>query len=522
MKKTCLLSLSGLLLALLISVQAAQPNILLIVSEDNGPELGCYGDPYARTPVLDKLAGEGVLFHNAYVTQAGCSQSRASFLTGLYPHQHGQIGLATWGFRLYREDTPNLPLSLKEAGYRTGLIGKLHINPESAFPYDMKEIPSGNFARKNLGDYARFAEAFMKAGTEPFFLHVNYPDAHDPWLRQVDGLPRDPQSGGDVKAMPYFGIDPPEMREMIADYYNSISRLDTLVGDLLKALRNSGKADNTLVVYLGDHGADMLRGKRTCYEGGVRIPLIVRWPGVAKPQVRNELVSTIDLVPTLLSAAKARTLPDLPGASLYPLIVGEAVSWRKHLFTEFHTHAAKANFYPQRAVRNGRYKLIENLLLDEENPGYADTFRKLEADAVERGQAGFDGGLPRSVANAAPEVRAAYALMKKPPRYELYDLQADPYEFRNLVDDSRHATAFNELKQSLLSWRQQTNDPLLDPVNLQLLKAEVYGLPSKAEGKKRGWNYPDYFFGKEPSSVKGHPPQPSASSKNRKPTNQSR
>ena len=102
MKKTCLLSLSGLLLALLISVQAAQPNILLIVSEDNGPELGCYGDPYARTPVLDKLAGEGVLFHNAYVTQAGCSQSRASFLTGLYPHQHGQIGLATWGFRLCR------------------------------------------------------------------------------------------------------------------------------------------------------------------------------------------------------------------------------------------------------------------------------------------------------------------------------------------------------------------------------------------------------------------------------------
>ena len=141
---------------------------------------------------------------------------------------------------------------------------------------------------------------------------------------------------------------------------------------------------------------------------------------------------------------------------------------------------------------------------------------------MERGQAGFDGGLPRSVANAAPEVRAAYALMKKPPRYELYDLQADTYEFRNLVDDSRHATAFNELKQSLLSWRQQTNDPLLDPVNLQLLKAEVYGLPSKAEGKKRGWNYPDYFFGKEPSSVKGHPPQPSASSKNRKPTNQSR
>ena len=126
----CLLCASATLL------QAAAPNILLIVSEDNGPELGCYGDPYARTPNLDQLAAEGVRFNRAFVPQAGCSQSRASFLTGLYPHQHGQIGLATWGFRLYREDTPNLPRSLKAAGYRTGIIGKLHINPESAFPFD--------------------------------------------------------------------------------------------------------------------------------------------------------------------------------------------------------------------------------------------------------------------------------------------------------------------------------------------------------------------------------------------------
>ena len=91
--------------ASVVSLQAAPPNILLIVSEDNGPELGCYGDPYARTPNLDRLASEGVRFNRAFVPQAGCSQSRASFLTGLYPHQHGQIGLATWGFRLYRKDT---------------------------------------------------------------------------------------------------------------------------------------------------------------------------------------------------------------------------------------------------------------------------------------------------------------------------------------------------------------------------------------------------------------------------------
>jgi hypothetical protein len=102
------------------AVFASPPNILLIVSEDHGPELGCYGDPYAKTPRLDALAAEGVRFDRAFVAQAGCSPSRASFLTGLYPHEHGQVGLATWGFRLYRPDTPNVVRSLSDAGYRTG------------------------------------------------------------------------------------------------------------------------------------------------------------------------------------------------------------------------------------------------------------------------------------------------------------------------------------------------------------------------------------------------------------------
>ena len=481
------------------SAATSRPNVLLIVSEDNGPELGSYGDPYARTPNLDRLAAEGVRFNRAYVAQAGCSQSRASVLTGLYPHQHGQIGLATWGFRLYREDTPNLPRSLKAAGYRTGIIGKLHINPEAAFPFDFHEIPGSNFSRKDLGDYAKHATAFMQAGDEPFFLSVNYPEAHDPWLRQVDGLPEQPQTGDEVKAMPYQGLDPPEMREMVADYYNCLSRLDSLVGDLLAALQASGKAQNTLVIYFGDHGADMLRGKRTCYEGGVRIPLLMRWPGRARPQVREELVSTVDLMPTVLAACGAAAVPGLPGRPLQPLLAGEPVAWRTQLFTEYHTHAAAANYHPQRAVRSERYKLIENLLPDTVNPDYADTFRKLEGEAADRGRPDFAGGLSRTIAAAAPEVRAAYALMEKPPRYELYDLQADPYEFRNLANSPDHAAPCAELQQSLAEWRQETKDPLLDPVNLQRLTAEVTSVQSKAAGKELGWGYPDYFFGREPT-----------------------
>ena len=504
--RSCL-HLAGVALAMIVStrapdlVAATPPNIILIISEDNGPELGCYGDPYARTPNLDRLAADGVRFNRAFVAQAGCSQSRASILTGLYPHQHGQIGLATWGFRLYRDDTPNIPRSLKAAGYRTGIIGKLHVNPESAFPFDFAEMPQGNFARRNLGGYAKHAERFITAGDQPFFLSVNYPDAHDPWLRQVDGLPKTPQTGQDVKALAYFGLDPPEMREMVADYYNSLSRLDTLIGYLLAALQRSGKAENTIVVYLGDHGADMLRGKRTSYEGGLRIPLIVRWPGYAKPQVLEELVSTVDLMPTFLAATGAALVSGLAGRALQPLLGDGAAEWRTHLFSEYHTHAAAANYHPQRAVRTDRFKLIENLLPDFINPGYADTNRKLEGDAIERGQVEFRGSLAKAIAAASPAVRAAYALMEKPPRYELYDLQADPHEFRNLAGLPEHGQILADLAKHLTAWREQTRDPLLDPKNLQRLTTEVTAVKGRAAGARIAWGYHDYFFGQEPAAT---------------------
>lgn len=487
-----------LLVASAVLLQAASPNVLLIVSEDNGPEIGCCGDPYARTPNLDQLASQGVRFTRAFVPQAGCSQSRASFLTGLYPHQHGQIGLATWGFRLYREDTPNLPRSLKAAGYRTGIIGKLHINPESAFPFDFHEIPGANFNRKQLGDYAKYAASFISASDTPFFLSVNFPDAHDPWLRQVDGLPKSPQTGAQVKAMPYVGIDPPAMREMVADYYNSLARLDACVGELLATLEKSGKASNTIIIYIGDHGADFLRGKRTCYEGGLRIPLLIRWPGKAMPQVREELVSTIDLMPTVLAACGASAVADLPGMPLQPLLANEPVSWRTHLFAEYHTHAAASNYHPQRSVRTERFKLIENLLPDTLNPDYADTIRKLETAARKHGEAEFDDYIPEAIAVAAPEVRAAYAVMEKPPRYELYDLRADPHEFHNLAAAPEHAATLVELTQALTQWRQSTRDPLLEAQNLDQLTAEVSAVKSKSESRQLTWGYPDYFFGKEP------------------------
>ena len=488
-KRFCLGSAFFLLplLSLVVSLAAKPLNILLIVSEDNGPEMSCYGEPFVKPPVLDKLAAEGVRFDRAYVPQAGCSQSRAAYLTGLYPHQNGQIGLATWKIRMYREDTPNMVTHLQKAGYRTGIIGKLHVNPARAYPFGFKALTEATFSRKKLSRYAEAAGRFFKAGKEPFFLSINYPDAHRPFIKSKEGLPAEPLTAEQVKTMAYVGLESEGLRQQVADYYNCMARLDALVGELLAKLTASGKYDDTLIVYLGDHGADLIRGKRTCYEGGVRVPFIVRSPKGQPSQVRRELVSTLDLFPTFLKVAEAEPVPNLPGRSLLPLLRGEKPKWRQYMPTEFHLHSAH-NYYPQRAIRNDRYKLIENLQPGEVDPGYEFTVNRFFGQQVL-------AALPK----APKRVQAAYALMKRPPKYQLYDLKKDPYEFVNLAEDPAHRQALDELSAELTRWRKHTRDPLLNPDNIIRLKAEIDGIRQGNDFSKvkiGQWKYPEYFFKK--------------------------
>ena len=430
---------------------SAAPNILFIVSEDNGPEMGCYGTPI-HTPHLDQLAREGTLFHRAYVPQAGCSQSRAAFLTGLYPHQNGQIGLATWKYAMYSKKTGNVVTTLKQAGYRTGIIGKLHVNPKETFQFDFKAIGTSNFSRKDIATYMEQARRFMNGSKRPFYLQVNFPDAHRPFLKQVDGLPAKPLTGTDVEALPFMGINHPELRQQTADYYNCIMRLDTYIGRLLKVLLATGKAKDTVVVYIGDHGADVMRGKRTSYEGGVRIPMIIRWPGARAGQRRAELVSTLDLYPTFCEIAGARIPKALEGRSLKPILHGQTPEWRRYLFTEFHVHS-NHNPWPQRTVCDERFKLIHNPVAGDVNPGYDFTMGKKFFAAPEA----------ELLAQAPAQVRAAYALMRQPPVFELYDLQADPHEFNNLVNDSAYAKIRERLFTGLKRWQKETQDPLANP-----------------------------------------------------------
>ena len=429
-------------------------NVLLITSEDNGPELGCYGDPYARTPHLDRLAAEGARFQNAYVTNSVCSPSRGTIFTGLYPHQNGQIGLATHKYAMYRK-WPNVVSLLKGAGYRTGIIGKIHVNPESAFPCDTRALPTANFGMRDMRRFAAAAGKFVTASPKPFFLMVNFPDAHFPLIKQYAGLPEKPLGAKDVKPMPFIGVDSERIRGYVANYYNCLSRLDSGMGMLLDVLKQAGVADNTLVIYLGDHGAQFSRGKTSVYEGGMRVPLMVRWPKATKAGVvRHDLVSSIDILPTILDATAVKGPGNLPGRSLLPLCRDEKIAWREYLFTE-KDGATPFWTFPRRTVRDKRYKLILTLLADRSNPvaeGYASHFN-----------AGFKAGATRDeVAQADATVQKAYARWDRPARIELYDLQADPYEWTDLAADPALADVKARLLKALEDWRKQTGDPFVD------------------------------------------------------------
>ena len=488
-----LLATVTLLLSTHLSVAAERPNVLLIVSEDNGPELGCYGDPYARTPNLDRLASEGVRFERAFVPYSVCSPSRAAFLTGLYPHQNGQIGLATHKFAMYDENTSNVVTLLKSIGYHTGMIGKLHVNPESAFPLDFHEIRGANFNRKQtVVDYAESASRFFKeAGDKPFFLSVNFPDAHLPFLRRANGRPAKPLSADDVMPMSWAGVDSERIRQQVANYYNCLARLDDGVGLLLDRLEQAGHADRTIVFYFGDHGSQFPRGKGTVYEGALRVPLIVHWPEVARAgTVRNELVSTIDILPTVLQAVgKGPVVEKLPGWDLRPLLAGEKPSkWRQYIFG-LTTGSFPRACYVQHSIRDDRFKLVSS-----PRPGTDNLDSGTYLDPEHRHFV-VTGATEEEQAVAPEHVQAALDLWRVPPRYELYDLERDPDEWHNLADDPQYDGTKARLIAALKNWQQVTRDPFLDRANTDNYVEEQLANRDLGYRKKKDfrWSYLDAF-----------------------------
>ena len=475
-RRFCQAILGGAAGLALGGARAAEParrsNILLITGDDLGPHLGCYGDGQAPTPNLDGLAEEGVRFELAYVTQASCSPSRSSMFTGLYPHQNGQIGLSHRGYSM-REGMQTLSGLLKRAGYRNGVIGKIHVQPVAALPFDYRRtnVQHTRDVRKVAEETGEF---IAECGDNPFFLMVNYFDPHRPLVDQVEGIPERPLTPEEAKPFDFLGLDTPKVRQEVAGYYNCAARVDAGVGLLLDALEKSGHADDTLVIFIGDHGPPFTRGKTTCYEAGLRIPFIVRWPGRAQAgHVSRALVSTVDILPTAMAAAGLDAPPGLAGRSLAPLLQGAAVYWRDTLCAEYNTHHA-GGYYPRRSIRDERYKLIVNLLPDRPNP-------ILGVDGCAAWPASRDDRLEGT------PIRAVYDRHQRPPAEELYDLQADPVEFHNLAGKPEYAAVQEKLRAALQAWREETSDPLLDPEKLaaQIEESKQIQATFKAKQKQK-------------------------------------
>ena len=450
------------------SQDKAPLNILLITADDLGPQLGCYGDSIARTPQLDALARQGVLFENAYVTQASCSPSRSSMLTGLYPHQNGQIGLSHRGYRMY-DSIRTLPQILKAQGYVNGIIGKLHVEPAAHFPFDYANTDARK--TRDVAEVAAQAKTFMDTVSHPFFLMVNYFDPHVQLIPQVKGIPAKPFTTEEVRAFPFQRVDTPTELDRIANYYSCVARLDAGIGMLMEALAETGQADNTLVIFLGDHGPPFVRAKTNCYEAGLKVPFLVRWPN--KPaQTFSGFVNANDIVPTALEAAQIAIPANLPGRSLQPIADNQPFEDRPYLYGEFTAHGPTL-FYPMRSVRDKRYKLIVNYL--SEKP-----FPSLTVD----GDPAWKEAQKKKFADTP--VRAVFNRYEQRPPLELYDLQQDPEEFINLANDPAYQTVINRLQKALTQWQQQTHDPMLDSTK----RARMIRVHQNISEKSR--NNPDY------------------------------
>ena len=428
---------------------AATPrrNVLLLIGDDHGLDAGCYGNRVIKTPNIDRLAGEGVRFSHAFSTVASCSPSRSVILTGLFVHTNGQYGLA---HAEHKQSTyanvRSLPRILRENGYRTGVIGKLHVIPPEVYPFE-QQLSGG----RNVYEMAEKAREFFAAKDDgPFFLLIGYVDPHragrgfanDQNYRNVQKVSYNPV---DVIVPPYLP-DLPEVRRDIADYYESVSRLDQGIGFALKALEETGKAKETLVIYLSDNGMPFPGAKTNLYDAGIHLPLIVRSPAQTKRGVvNNAMVSWVDVAPTILDWTGIKPPDNLPGRSILPILEqqnpqGWDTIFASHIFHEI------TMYYPMRVVRTRRHKLIWNLAHELPYPFASDLWGSPTWQTILRGKVKMMGQRPTNVFLHRPE-------------YELYDLDKDPHELKNVANDPSYAPVLSDLRARLRKMMEETKDP---------------------------------------------------------------
>lgn len=441
-------------------------NILLLIADDLGKNLGCYGAD-VLTPNVDALASESVLFSHAFTSTASCSNSRSVIYTGLHTHQSGQYGLAGKAHHFVIFDhVQTSPAFFKEHGYLTGLIGKIHVGPNSAYPWQFQKESSTrdvSWVADQAGDF--FEDA--KREDRPFFLTVGYIDPHRDMTRSgfgnqdvFDTRVKDVQYEPSSIKVPPFINNLEESRFEFSEYYRAISRLDQGVGMMLEKLKASGLEDDTLVVFLSDNGPPFLNSKTTLYDAGVCLPFIARNPKSATKGIENpNMVSYVDIFPTFLewSGLSEHAPKGLVGKSILPIIErSELVTeseWKHHVFGS-HTFHEVTNYWPTRFLRTRRYKYHRNVAWRLDFPFSADLYGSISWDAIRHSQ---PKGKEADIM-VGPRKLKDYIFR---PAEELYDLDSDPLEVVNLATEESHKERLLEFRNKLEKWQDETLDPWL-------------------------------------------------------------
>lgn len=417
--------------------QAEQPNILWIVSEDNSPFFGCYGDEFATTPTFDKLASEGVLYENAFANAPVCAPARSTIITGMYPPSMGTQNMRS----VYStpESIKFFPQYLREAGYYTTNNAKED--------YNMNK-PEGTW-----DESSRKAHYKNRKEGQPFFAIFNLGVSHESSIHKstpAAELRHDPAK----VTLPPYHPDTPEMRHDWAQYYDKIEDLDSQVAKILIELEDAGLAGNTIVGYYGDHGGVIARSKRFVYESGTHVPMIWRFPEKYKhlapsaPNTRTDrLVSFVDLAPTVLSLA---------GVEVPDYMQGKAFLGDQQAQPRDYVHLFRGRMDERidmvRAVRNKQFRYIKNYMPHRIYGQYIEYLWR--APSCRSWEEAYKAGECNEAQSAFWE--------QKPPE-ELYDVNVDPWEVNNLAGDPEYAGVLEELRDEKDRWMSGIRDTGLMP-----------------------------------------------------------
>ena len=428
-----------------------RPNIVLYLSDDHGVDfVGCYGNKAVRTPNIDALARQGMKFNLMFAASPTCSPSRASMFTGLWPQRNGTMGNHT-------DCTPgirSLPAYLQPLGYRVVAANKMDVRPRSVFGWELlpAKLPTDPKFRRyrdeglDTAKVDAFLRDYVRQGSrQPLCLLLGDNGPHVVWetnkIYDPETLPMSP-----------ILVDTRKTRLALANYYQDITTMDKRLGEVMASLKKYNLDTNTIFIYTTDQGAEWPRGKWTLYDAGLRVPFIVRWPGVLRSGSEcNALISFVDLTPTFVVIAGGPTPGDIDGVSFLDVLQGKAASCREDIFAT-HSGDGVMNMFPERAVRDLRYKYILNLHPERE---WTTHFTKVE-------------GIPNShaevwrtwIAKAKSDPATAHLvdLIVHHPAEELYDTRTDPYEMTNLAARAEFKPELQRLRSRLAQLREKTGD----------------------------------------------------------------